>query len=93
MNKRVELTIHGQVQAVSFRLTARKWAQDLGLTGFACNNPDGTLTIIVQGDEKQLEDFISRCYDGPKWADVADVKIQWHEKNDSDLTSFEIRPT
>ncbi len=91
MNKRADLTLHGQVQGVSFRITAQKWAAELNLTGYVQNNPDKTLIISIQGDQNKVEEFISRCYDGPKWARVTDIIIKWRDQIDPHLTSFEIK--
>ncbi len=43
-------TITGQVQGVGFRYRARYAAQTLGLTGWAQNEDDGSVTLEVQGD-------------------------------------------
>ena len=48
--ERRRYTITGQVQGVGFRYRARYAAQTLGLTGWAQNEDDGSVTLEVQGD-------------------------------------------
>ena len=51
-------TITGQVQGVGFRYRARYAAQTLELTGWVCNEDDGSVTLEVQGQpDKFLELF------------------------------------
>jgi len=42
--------VRGQVQGVGFRYRAQYAAQSLGLTGWARNEEDGSVTLEVQGD-------------------------------------------
>ena len=47
-------TVHGRVQGVFFRQNTRQQAQQLHLTGYARNNPDGTVTIEAEGPAEAL---------------------------------------
>ena len=51
---RKRITFHGRVQGVGFRYTARLAAGSLGLTGWAKNEYDGTVTMEVQGSEGMI---------------------------------------
>ncbi|TMA53995.1 MAG: acylphosphatase [Deltaproteobacteria bacterium] len=42
--KRVHLIVHGRVQGVFFRASARDRARQLGLSGWVRNRPDGGVT-------------------------------------------------
>ena len=48
---RKHFVVHGKVQGVGFRYTAKYLALSLGLTGWARNEWDGTVTMEVQGRE------------------------------------------
>ena len=48
----------GYVQGVGFRFTAESIAKRYELTGFVRNAPDGRVEMLVQGDEKDIEDCI-----------------------------------
>lgn len=71
------MKITGIVQGVNFRFTARDRANSLGLAGFAKNLPDGSLEILVQGDEDAIASFVSWCHQGPPAAKVENVHTEW----------------
>ncbi len=53
-----EMTVKGMVQGVGFRWTCKRIADGLGLAGFARNNPDGTVTVLVAGSDADIEHFL-----------------------------------
>ena len=44
----------GQVQHVGFRWRARRAAEMFGCTGWCRNNPDGTVTMEIQGPDAKI---------------------------------------
>ena len=58
--KTVTMRVTGLVQGVGFRWTTQMIAQELGITGTVKNNPDGSVSIVAQGDELPLEHFIKK---------------------------------
>jgi len=76
MKNRLELKIYGRVQGVTFRFSARRLAGRLGLTGWIKNINDGTVEAVVEGEEKDLREFLKWCARGPLFAKVADVKVE-----------------
>ncbi len=77
MNRRVHLTISGDVQGVSFRSYARQEALRLGVSGWVRNTPDGSVEIVAEGEEALLGKLIALCRQGPRHAAVAHVAIAW----------------
>lgn len=77
MRKRAELKIYGKVQGVFFRETCRIEARKLGLTGYVRNEPDGTVQIVAEGEDKDLNRMIEWCKYGPDNAEVERVNVQW----------------
>lgn len=71
--QRYVITVTGKVQGVFFRDTARRVATDLGLAGFARNDPGGSVYIEVEGDEPSLQQFLAWCQTGPAQAKVSQV--------------------
>ena len=69
----IHLIIKGTVQGVFYRATAKKIADELGITGWIKNTEDENVEAMVTGCEKQLEEFISWCRKGPAKASVTDV--------------------
>jgi hypothetical protein len=47
--QRVEATVYGRVQGVSFRYYTQQKARQLGLTGWVANHPDGSVRLVAEG--------------------------------------------
>lgn len=74
--KHWNIHISGKVQGVYFRLTAKAVADQLGLKGFAVNQPDGQVYIEAEGDSFALESFKDFCEEGPDRAEVDSVTVE-----------------
>lgn len=80
--KHIVIKIIGTVQGVSFRHYACEKANELGITGFVRNEPDGSVYIEAEGEEFALDRFISWCHEGPPAAHVNNVIVTpGHIKN------------
>lgn len=66
---------HGHVQGVGFRWFVVREAEALGLAGWVCNEPDGTVSGEVEGDEGALDLFRERLEEGPRHALVS--RLDW----------------
>jgi len=73
--KHIQITVTGKVQGVYFRASAKAKAQELSITGFARNQPDGSVYIEAEGTEDALTLFIEWCHRGPANARVRSVEI------------------
>jgi acylphosphatase len=81
MYKTAEILVFGRVQAVGYRLFARRCANNLNVTGYAQNMRDGTVKVVASGDEACLALFVEKLRKGPRWAIVKDVKVNWSDEN------------
>ncbi len=52
---RLTAWVHGHVQGVGFRWWTRSRALELGLTGYASNQPDGRVLVVAQGPRPTCE--------------------------------------
>lgn len=77
--KRYIIRVTGKVQGVFFRDTARQVATRLGLTGFARNEPDGSVYIEAEGDDAALREFLKWCPEGSQYAEVENVEHSEHQ--------------
>ncbi len=75
----VQLTIKGMVQGVGFRYWCYRRARGLGLSGWVRNNPDGSVSVDVEGDRGLLGEFIKEIKVGPRYATVTEVDVAWTE--------------
>jgi acylphosphatase len=66
--------VRGRVQGVGYRYFALKRAEELGLSGFVRNMPDGSVEVIAEGPDPQLSQFEARLKEGPSFARVEDVE-------------------
>lgn len=53
-----KLTASGVVQGVGFRWSVASLAQNLGIPGTVRNNAGGSVTITLQGNKGQINEFI-----------------------------------
>ncbi|MCI0395792.1 MAG: acylphosphatase [Chloroflexi bacterium] len=88
--KRLTATVHGRVQGVSFRYYTRLEAQRLGLVGWVRNERDGSVSIVAEGQEAELQRLANFLHHGPQGARVAQVEIAWSPAT-HEFQSFEVR--
>lgn len=55
---RQHIVFYGWVQGVGFRYRARQAACQLGLTGWVRNDPDGSVTMEIQGTQEEIDKVI-----------------------------------
>lgn len=74
--KQVKLLIYGQVQGVGFRYWLRGKFREVGISGEAWNNDDGTVGVeITSGSEPEVRKLLEYCRQGPPLAKVKKVVI------------------
>ena len=85
---RRRVLVHGRVQGVFFRDTARRMAQSRGVAGWVRNNPDGTVEAAFEGDAEAVAGVVRWCNEGPRGAVVDRVEVI--EEEPEGLTEFRI---
>jgi len=78
MKKRVHVYYDGRVQGVGFRFTAERIAQDLNVTGWVRNLPDGRVELIAEGKEASLQELLADIKDSMR-AYVVNELIDWQD--------------
>jgi acylphosphatase len=71
--KRLAITVTGRVQGVGFRYFVKDAADSLGVLGWVRNTFDRSVECEAQGQEEDLEQFVSRLHEGPPMSRVKDV--------------------
>jgi acylphosphatase len=87
---KVHIVIRGVVQGVFFRHYTKQKAEELGLTGWVKNLPDGRVEAIFMGNKEQVEKAIEWAKKGPPRARVEGVEINWQD-NIEDFNNFQIK--
>lgn len=67
-------TIRGTVHGVGFRSFAKTCADALGVSGWVCNQPDGTVAVHAEGTDEQLAELAFDLSRGPRFARVQSVE-------------------
>ena len=88
MKRHVSILVSGRVQGVFYRASAKAKADELGITGFVQNMPDGKVYIEAEGTDEKLDNFKTWCCKGPPRAHVEQVEIK--EGDVQNFTSFGI---
>ncbi len=77
--KRLLIKVHGRVQNVLFRRSAQIQARALGLSGWARNEDDGSVSVLAEGELPALERLLEWCRKGSPFANVTSVIPEWQD--------------
>jgi acylphosphatase len=86
---RRRVVVHGRVQGVFFRDSARREAGTRGVAGWITNRPDGAVEAVFEGDPDAVAALVDFCRRGPRGADVDSVEESSEEPEG--LSGFEVR--
>jgi acylphosphatase len=81
--------IHGRVQGVFFRDTARREAESRGIAGWVTNRADGAVEAVFEGAEDGVESMLRFCERGPGGAEVERIEVS--EEEPEGLQGFAVR--
>ena len=73
---RAHLTIHGRVQGVYYRKLSKSKALELMIKGWVANEADGTVSVVAEGPENNMDQFIDWCHSGPSRSEVTKVEVE-----------------
>ncbi len=76
MIKEVYIKIHGRVQGIGFRWWAVKTASEIGgISGWVRNVEDGSVEIMMSGEEDKTDRMLLACHKGPALGRVDRVEF------------------
>ena len=58
----VHVIFTGAVQRVGFRAATKRMAEELKLTGYVKNLPDGSVELVAQGSKATLQQFLAALH-------------------------------
>ena len=76
---RLTAWVHGSVQGVGFRWWTCCRALELGLTGYAANQPDGRVRVVAQGPRMAGEKLLQLLEGGGAPGRVDKVVADWSQ--------------
>ena len=90
MEKRLVISVYGKVQMVGFRDYVFEIARPLKIKGYVKNEKNPSLvTIVAEGEEKVLNEFVNEIKKAEKPIKIEDIKIK-EEKPTGEFEYFEI---
>lgn len=89
MQKEFRAIVSGKVQMVMYRDFAQRHATRHHIRGAVRNQPDKTVEVVAQGEEKDLDAYIKKLRRGSLLSRVDDVSVEWREPSRA-FTSFTI---
>ena len=89
MKRRVECVVTGRVQMVMYRDFTARSARKLGLVGTVRNCADGSVSVIAEGEESLLLEFLLLLKNGSALSVVEDVTVEWRDAT-GEYTTFTI---
>ena len=88
--KAVRAKIEGRVQGVNFRMATYQAAENLGVSGWVMNKPDGSVEAFFEGNADNVDAMVNWCHKGPPIASVENVAVA-EENYTGNYTDFTIR--
>ncbi|MCQ2251608.1 MAG: acylphosphatase [Bacteroidales bacterium] len=88
MIKSVSIKVSGRLKQVGYHSNMVIAANELHIAGKYQSNPDGSVSIIAQGEEKNLQDFIEYSKKPSPFTRVDSHSVEAIEVNE-EMTSFE----
>ncbi|MCL5435909.1 MAG: acylphosphatase [Patescibacteria group bacterium] len=76
MKKSLAIKISGLVQGVGFRYACLRKAQELDVCGWVRNDPDGSVSMVAEGNSEDVEEFVNWCRRGSYSASVERVEAK-----------------
>lgn len=76
-HEELEIRAYGRVQGVRFREMAAKQAERLKLAGHVFNRGDGSVELVIQGEQKELEEFLRWIEGSPGLSRVTALQYAW----------------
>jgi acylphosphatase len=89
--KKMEAIVFGRVQGIGFRFFVEKNADSLNLTGWVCNQYDGSVRLVAIGSEEALHVLLCSLKEGPPLSIVDEVKYSISDVQFNEYDRFTIR--
>ncbi|HEX8745476.1 MAG TPA: acylphosphatase [Thermoleophilaceae bacterium] len=87
--ERRRVVVHGEVQGVFFRDSARREAERRSVAGWVANRDDGAVEAVFEGDPEAVEALVAFCREGPPRARVE--RVEEHAEEPEGLDGFSVK--
>ena len=84
-----QVKVHGRVQGVFFRDSARRAAESRGVAGWVRNCSDGTVEAWFEGDDDAVDAMVRWAREGSSRSEVDSVDVD--DVQPQGLSGFDVR--
>ena len=77
--QRADIKVKGKVQRAGYRDTIDKLAYEHGLTGYVKNLEDGTVKIVCEGEEEEIDKFLEKIDIDNYPIKVTNIDVEYSE--------------
>jgi len=88
--RRLVASFDGRVQGVGFRFTTVEIARNYPVTGYVQNMMDGSLRLVVEGSEADINRFMVAIRSSHVFRYVTRENLDWQDPR-GDMSTFEVR--
>ncbi|MEK7447377.1 MAG: acylphosphatase [Patescibacteria group bacterium] len=88
--KRLRIKVIGDVQGVFYRFSAKIVADNTRVTGWAQNESDNSVSMVIEGETSALQEFVKWAREGSPMAEVDKVEVS-EEQYKGEFKEFEVR--
>ncbi len=89
MFSEIYCVVKGRVQGVGYRDFVERYTKEQGLSGWAKNNRDGSVEVVIQGTPDELKSCIEVLNQGSLLAKVESLSVEWRTP-EKQLEDFKI---
>ncbi len=87
----VHVFAEGRVQGVGYRDFVRRSAEQFGVSGWVRNCSDGSVEARLRGAPDRVEAVVANMRRGPRFAEVANLRVEPRQDHDSAMIGFAVR--
>ncbi|HDP69524.1 MAG TPA: acylphosphatase [Actinobacteria bacterium] len=87
---RAKVKVEGRVHGVYYRSYTKDIAENVNVTGWVKNLSDGSVEMVLEGDEDDVREVIRWSYQGPPAAKVVNVTVNW-ENYSGEFEDFKVK--
>lgn len=85
------ILVSGMVQGVGYRFFTQRVAEELNLSGWVRNLPNGRVQAEVEGPRPRVDELLARLRVGPRLSSVTDVAVTWKAASGA-MRGFLVKP-
>jgi acylphosphatase len=89
----VHVFAEGRVQGVGYRDFVRRSADRFKVSGWVRNRRDGSVEACLRGPRGSVEAVVADMRRGPRFAEVANIRLEAGRRNQCETEGFTIRST